>query len=58
MPRGSVLRIEPINFRRDAAEFECVVSSDDGEDYVVTATLHVYRSREGREQAASHLQVT
>ena len=58
MPRGSVLRIQPVELRRDAAEFECVVSGDDGEDYVVTATLDVYKSREGREQAASHLQVT
>ena len=51
MPRGSVLRIEPINFRRDAAEFECVARNDNGQEKVATATLEVYRPGEGEERA-------
>lgn len=48
MPHGSVLRIEPVRFRKDHANFTCVADNDIGDSARATAKLHVYPMNKDR----------
>ena len=46
MPHGSVLRIDPVNYRRDGSDFSCVAENGIGQPVEAVAHLTVYQAGE------------